>query len=93
MLEVIRGLYTLHQHIIDVNLHGAPDQVFKILLTIAGMWVLRSRVRRDYFVTVDSPTSGEGRFVFVWWVHLDLIVAKIGVHEAKELVARRCSTS
>ena len=87
MLKVIRMLYTFHQHIIDAHLHGIFDQVLKdfIYHLLEGCpYVLESE--RHHLVAVDSLTNGECRFVFIRWVHLDLIIAEIGVHEAKEFV-------
>jgi len=42
-----------------------------------------------HLVEVDSSTSNEGCLVFIWRVHLDLIIPGIGVSEAKEFVACR----
>jgi len=42
-----------------------------------------------HLVAVDFSISGESCLVFFWWVHLDLIISGIGVHETKELVVYR----
>ena len=76
MLKVINVLYTFHQHIIDVHLHGVPDQVLKDLiyhLLEGSLCVLESE--GHHFLAVDSTTSCEGCFVFIWLVYLDLIIA------------------
>jgi len=90
MLEVICALYTFHQHIINVHLHGVPDQVLEdfVYHPLEGSpCILESD--GHHLEAMDSSTSGEGRFVFIQWVHLDLIIARIGVHEAKKLVSCR----
>jgi len=89
MLEVIHALYTFHQHIVDVYLHGAPDQVLKDFVNHSlenSPCVLETE--GHHLVTVDTSTSSESDCVFIWWVHLDLIIAEIGIYKAKELVVR-----
>ena len=76
MLKVIRALYTFHQYIIDVYLHSAPEQICKDFINHSmegSPRVLQSG--RHHLVALDSPASNEGSFVFIWWVHLDLITA------------------
>jgi len=90
MLVVIRALYTLHQHIIDVCLHGALDQILKDFVNHSlerGPDVLESK--GHHLVAIDFLIGYEGSFFFIWWVYLDLIVARISVHEGKELMASR----
>ena len=90
MLEVIHALYTFHKHIIDVYLHGAPDHVLEDFVNYSmerDPNILESE--GHHLVTVDSPISSEGYLALIWWMHLDLIIPGIGVHEAKELVVRR----
>ena len=90
MLKVIRALYIFHQHIIDVYFHGAPNQVLEDFVNHSlerGPSILESE--GHHLVAVDSPTNSESCLVFIWWVHLDLIIPGIGVHEAKKFVARR----
>ena len=43
-----------------------------------------------HLLAIDSPTSGESSLAFIWWMHLDLVVPGVGVHEAEELMARSC---
>ena len=77
MLEVIRTLYIFHQHIVDVYLHGTPDHIFKGFINHSlkgSSRVLKSE--EHHLVAVDSPTNSK-RFVFIWWVHLDLIIAEL----------------
>jgi len=77
MLEVIRAMYTFHQHIIYVQLHGIPDKVLEGLVYHAlesGPGVLESE--RHHFVAVNFPIRGIGGLIFIWWVHLDLIIAE-----------------
>ena len=76
MLEVIHVLFTFHQHIIDVYLYGAPDQIFKDFINHSLEGSLRVLKSKGYqLVAVDSPASSESYFAFIWWVHLDLIIA------------------
>ena len=67
---------TLFTNIIDVNLHGAPNQVFKGIInhSLEGESFV-FEFEGHHPVAVDSSTSNKGSFVFFWWVHLDLIVA------------------
>jgi len=88
MLEVIRVLYTFHQHIVDVYFHGASNQVLEdfvnhLLESVPN--ILESK--GHHLVAIDFPISDEGCLVFVHWVHLDLIVPRIGIHKSKELMA------
>ena len=79
-----------YQHIIDVYFHGAPNQIFKDFVNHSLEGIPRVlEFEGHHLVEVDSPISNEGSFVFIWWVHLDLIIVGIGVYEAKELVAHR----
>jgi len=41
-------------------------------------------------VTVNGTTDGEGSLVLIFWVHLDLIVPRVGIHEAEKFVVRCC---
>ena len=94
MLEVIRVLYTFHQHIIYIHLHGVPDKALEDLLYHPledGPCVLESE--EHHLVATNSLTCSEGYLIFICWVHLDLITAGIGIHEAKELVSSLASTS
>ena len=62
MLEVISALYTFHQHIVNVHLHGVPDQVLEDFVNhlLEGCpCVLESE--GHHLAAVDSPTSGESR--------------------------------
>jgi len=66
MLEVIRTLYTFHQHILDAHLHGIPDQVLKDLVdhSLEGNpCILESE--GHHLVAVDSMSSGEVCFLFI----------------------------
>ena len=47
-------------------------------------------ILESYLVAVDSLICSKGCLVFIWWVHLDLIIFGISIHEAKELVVGRC---
>ena len=90
MLKMICVLYTFHQYINDVHLHGFPDQVLEdfVYHPLEGSpCVIKSA--GYHLVAIDSPTNGEGCFVFIWWVHLDLIIIRISIHEAKELMSCR----
>ena len=79
MFDVICALYTFHQHIIDVYFVDHSLESDTSILESKG----------HHLAAVDSLISGEAYLVFVRWVHLDLIVPKIGIHKAKELVACR----
>ena len=35
---------------------------------------------------VDSSVSGEGSIIFIWGIHLDLVLSKVGIHEVEEFV-------
>ena len=83
---MIGALYTFHQH----HLHGVSDQVHEdfVYHPLDGCpCVLESE--GHHLVAVDSSISNEGHLVFIWRVHLDLIILGIGIHETKELIARR----
>jgi len=67
MLEVIHALSTLYQHIVDINLHGTPDQFFKDFIDHSlegGPCVLE--LEGHHLIAVDSPTNSEDDFVFIW---------------------------
>ena len=67
MLEMIRALYTFHQHIVDVYFHGAPDQILEDFVNHSLESVpniLESD--RHHHVAVDSMISGEGYLIFIW---------------------------
>ena len=85
---MIHALYTFHQHIIYVYFRGAPDQVLGDVVnhSLEGSPnILDSE--GHHFVAVDSPTSNEGSLIFIWWMYFDLTIPRIGVHDAKKLVA------
>ena len=39
---------------------------------------------------VDGVAGGEGNLVLIFWMRLDLIVPRVGIHEVEEFVARSC---
>jgi len=90
MLEVIHVLYAFHQHIVDVNFHCALNQALRDLVNHSlecSPYILESE--GHHLVAADSLISSEGCLVFVQWMHIDLIIPRIGVHEVKKLVAHR----
>jgi len=89
MLEMICAFYTFHQYIVNVYyFRGTPDQIFEDFVNYSLKGCPRLlESEGHHLIAVDSSTSKDS-FVFIWWVHLDLIVAGIGVYEAKELMAR-----
>jgi len=88
MLEVISALYNFHQHIVDVHLYIVFDQVLKdfVYYLLKGCPCVLE-MEGHHLVAVYSLTSSEGHFVFIWWVHLDLTIARIDVHEVKEVMS------
>jgi len=78
-------LYAFDQHVVDIHLHDAPNWALEdfVYALECNPRVLESE--GHHLVIVDSPISDEGRLVFVWRVHLDLVISGIDVHEAKEL--------
>ena len=68
MLEVICALYTFHQYIISIHLHGVPNQVLEDLVyhpLEGNPCVLESK--GHHLVAVDSLTSGKVYYVLIWW--------------------------
>ena len=63
-----------------------PIRSLKTLLTIRWKVAPMFLSPKD-LVAVYSLTSSEGHFVFIWWVHLDLTIARIDVHEVKEVMS------
>ena len=53
-----------------------------------GSGVLQSEWH--HFVAVDGAASGEGSLVLIWWIHLDLIVNEVSIHEVEESMTCRC---
>ena len=45
-----------------------------------------------HLVAVNPSVCDGSGLVFIWSVHLDLVVARVGVHEAEQLVAEITST-
>jgi len=88
MLEVIHAMYTFHQYILDVYFHDAPDQALEDFVN-HSLERVSSILESEGYHFVDFSVSSEGCLVFIWWVHLDLTMPEIDVHEVKELVARR----
>ena len=37
---------------------------------------------------MDGTNDGEGHIFLIWWMHLDLIVSRAGIHEDEEFMAR-----
>jgi len=35
-------------------------------------------------------SSGEGSIVLIFWMHLDLVVPRVGIYEAEKFMARNC---
>jgi len=38
-------------------------------------------------IVVNSLTCGKSCFIFIWWIHSDLIIAGVNVYEPKELMS------
>ena len=91
MLEVIRAHDTFHQHVINIHFHCAPDQILEDLINHAlegGPSIFKPA--GHHHVAINFPTSSKSSLVFIWWVHLDLVVLGVGVHEAKKFMAYLC---
>ena len=41
-------------------------------------------------LAVDGAANGEGHLVLIWWMLLDLIIFRIGIHEAEEFTICCC---
>jgi len=72
------------KHAFGVYLHDMQDQVLEDLVyhSLEGCsGVLQSE--RHHLIAVDSPIGKECHLVFVWWMHLDLIISGVGIHKPK----------
>jgi len=90
MLDVIRAQGAFYPHVVDVHLSVLPIKSLKTLLTMPERWPNIFEFEGHHLVAIDSPTSGKSSPVFVWWVHLDLVVPEAGVYEAEGFVAYPC---
>jgi len=73
---MVRMLDALHQHVIDVYLHGISNLIFDH--TIDHPLEGGSRILQfegHDLVAEDYPTSYESSLVLIKWVHLNLVVA------------------
>ena len=86
---MISGSRTLDEHIIDVHLHGNPEELGEDLLhqtLIGGPGILQTEGHN--LITVEATIGDECSVLFVAMVHWDLIIPRVGIHEAQEFVAR-----
>ena len=80
------------QHIVDLNFHCFANLILEQgihdpLIGCPGI----PQTKRHYLVAVGPLVSNEiSFFFFVFWSHSDLIVTRIGIHEAQHFVACGC---
>ena len=89
MLEVIRTQDIFHQYVINVHFHYTPDQILKDLVNHAlegGPSVFEPE--GHHLVAIKFSTSSKSSLVFIWWVHLTLVILGVGVYEAEKFMAR-----
>ena len=78
VLRMVDGSMTLHEHVINEYLHRVSISSLKTLLTIR--WKVAPTFfspKRHHLIAIDSPIGDERRLVFVWWIHLNLIVSEV----------------
>ena len=86
--EVVPLVEAFNEHVVNIHRHclrdqRSEDEIDQPLKSCPG--VLESE--RHHLVAVDGAISDEHCLVFIWWVHANLIVARIRIHEAQEVVA------
>ena len=88
VLHMIGAIKTLYKHVIDVYLYCVPNQLLESLIDHSlenGSDVLQAE---GYdFVSVDGAAIDKDRLVLIWRMHLDLIVSRVGIHEALKFMA------
>ena len=75
---------TLQKHVVNVYLHGMPNQVLEDLVdhSLEGCsGILHSE--RHHVIAIDSLIDDEHLLVFIWCMHFDLIVSDVDVHKAE----------
>ena len=86
ILHIVGVIETLHKHV-DIHLHFVPDQLLENFINHSlesGSFVLQAEGHD--FVAVDGAAGGEGRLVLVFWMHPNLIVFLVDIHEAEKFV-------
>ena len=73
VLHMVGALKTLHEHVVDVHLHGMFDQLLVDHSLEGYSGVLQSG--RHHLIVVNSLISDKHHLVFVWWMHIDLIIS------------------
>jgi len=84
MLKVICAQDTLHQHVVNIDFYCASDQILENLVNHAlegspGIF----EPERHHLTEINPPISSESSIILIWWVHLDLIVSGVGVHDLR----------
>jgi len=88
ILHMVGAIKTLHKHV-DIHLPCVPDQLLENFINHSlesGSFVLQAEGHD--FVAVDGAAGGEGRLVLVFWMHPNLIVSLVDIHEAEKFVTR-----
>ena len=91
MLGFIQLLFFgLDDYVVNIDLDVSPNLLSETVLhhsLVGGTRVLEPE--GHCCVTVDAERRDECCFVFVFFLHLDLVVARIGIQEGQALTACR----
>ena len=88
VLHVVGTIETLLEYVNNIHLHRIPDWPLEDFIDHSLECcsdVLRAEGHN--FVTVDDTASSEGCLVLIYWMHLELLVSRVSIHEAEEFVA------
>ena len=85
VLAMVSIFHSLSDHIIYMNLHNSSNLISKDFVHKSlrgGFGILQSKW--DYFITVSCIFHYKGHFFLVHWMHINLVVARISVHEVEK---------
>ncbi|PKU65742.1 hypothetical protein MA16_Dca022163 [Dendrobium catenatum] len=86
--DMLRPFETLYQHVINIHLHITSNKGFKNLIhetLISCSNILEPEGHHP--ITIQSFVCLKCCCFFVSQIHLDLVVTRVGVHEAQHLMS------
>ena len=86
---MVGAIDTFHKHVVDIYLHYVSNQLLEDFIDHplkSGSGVLQAKGHD--FETVDDAANGEGCLVVIFWMHLDLLVSRLSIHEAEKFDVR-----
>ena len=87
VLQVVDTPEALYKHVIDMHLHGTSDLLLEDLVdhsleSCSGVLQFKGH----HLAAVDPSIKDECHLVLIEWMHINLVVSRVGFNKAKQFM-------